>query len=146
MCLSMLFHCSLHFQCCTREPQTQVSAPIVRNLYFRLCCLYFFFVLIIQVYKICQVCFFSHQNSLELSEPAQSIGPGLFSLQKNYLLLFNYCLCSICSVSSFQNAYQFYYAFPESVLQSLSYSSGFPSPYIFALDLPGPKLIVSSSK
>lgn len=121
-----------HLKFGTREPQTLVGFPFVRNLYFHLCCWDFSRVLsILEACRICQVCVFSHQNSLELSKPSQSVDAGLFSSQINYLLLFNYCLSSICFVLYFWCAYHFYCGFPGSVLQFISYTSAFPSPNIF---------------
>lgn len=101
---------------------------------------------ILEACRICQVCVFSHQNSLELSKPSQSVDADLFSSQINYLLLFNYCLSSICSVLSFWYAYHFYYGFPGSVLQFLSYTSALPSPYIFALDCPGSEFALQGDR
>lgn len=58
-----------------------------RNLYFDSACVIFLFVLIFQeAYRTSQVCVFSHQYSLELSEPSNSVDTALFSSQMNYLL------------------------------------------------------------
>lgn len=65
-----------------------------------------------------------------------SVDTSLFKSQINYLLLFNYCL--ITSIL-FYLSYHFYHGSPGSVLQFLYYPSGFPSPYLFALHLPGPE-------
>lgn len=108
-------------QCCPRQPHTLVCFPFIRNLYFHLCLCYFYyyyFVLITQdVYRTCQVCVFSQQYSLECSELSQSGDAGLFSSQMNYLLLFNYCLSSICSMLSFWMPFIWIIGFPD-----LSYS------------------------
>lgn len=81
----------------------------------------------------CQVWVFYHKHSLELSEPSLSADVILLSSQMNYLLLFNYCLSSICSTLSSGMPIIFTMSFQH--LQSFYCPSVFLSPCNFVLDL-----------
>lgn len=109
-------------------------------------CVIFVLVLIIQGgCRMCQVCVFSHQDSLEMSKLSQAVDVIFFvlffSFNHRWIISYYLIISFLPSVLAYLSGLPiiFFNEFPGSVLQFLYYRSVFPLLCIFALDLAWPE-------